>query len=80
VSVRRKARMLQTNFICADTKLIRAKEALIIGRYSARLISQSIAKCSAGSRDYGAAAVAHRPLKSSADFRTLSASIGPAKQ
>jgi hypothetical protein len=79
VSVRPEAGALQTNLICTDTKLICPKETLIIGRYSARLICQSIAKRGGRPRDDGTAAVSDRPLKRSANFRKLSAYTSGAK-
>jgi hypothetical protein len=44
VSVGRKAGMLNTNFIGPNGKRFRAKETLVIGRYTAGLICQSVAQ------------------------------------
>src|ERR1039457_1097306 len=74
VSIRGKARMLQTNLICTDSKLICAKETLVIGGRDAGLICFSVAERNHRLRYQGAAAVAYSTLKSRSNSRSLSAS------
>ena len=72
--------MLQTNFICTDSKLICAKETLVIGGRNAGLICFSIAECNHCLRYHGAAAVGYSALKSGSDSRRLSACTGCADE
>src|ERR1700730_6389509 len=72
MSVRGKARIQKTNLVCTDSKLICAKETLPIGTCDAGLICLGVAQCNRRLRYQGSAAIAHRTLKSRANFRSLS--------
>src|SRR6266849_10134793 len=75
MSIRSKARLLQSNLIGTDCKLVCAKQTLTIIRYGARTICQSVAECNCRLRYHRAAAVPYAPLKARSNSRSLSGSV-----
>src|SRR5258708_34274912 len=78
--IRCKACLFHSHFIGADSKLIRSKEALLVSRYSSRLIGQRVVQRNFRVGNDSATRVAHNALKSCSNSRRLSGSVSRARQ
>jgi hypothetical protein len=78
--VRASRQWFHSHVIGADSKLLRAKETLLISRHSTRLIGQRVVRCNFRVGNDSSAAVARNALKSCSNSRRLSGGVSRAKQ
>src|SRR5712692_10128861 len=78
--IRCKACLFHSYFIRADSKLLSAKETLLVSCYSTRLIGQRVVQRNFRVGNDSAAGIAHNALKSCSHSRRLSASVSRAKE